>query len=148
LDSAIAVDPSSSYSYSARSTTRSAARRPELALRDAQSAVRVASGYRIPPYAAMAVALALGGDSTTARRWADSTVHLLPDTTRLSPTDALHVGAAHVRTGQTDRGIDMLERAEPKGAWLWFYMTSPLFDGVRTNARFVRLSDRAKPPGA
>jgi TolB-like protein/tetratricopeptide (TPR) repeat protein len=148
LDSAIAVDPSSSYSYSARSTTRSAARRPELALRDAQSAVRVASGYRIPPYAAMAVALALGGDSTAARRWADSTVRLLPDTTRLSPTDALYVGAALVRTGQTDRGIDMLERAEPKGAWLWFYMTSPLFDGVRTNARFVRLSDRAKPPGA
>ena len=148
LDSAIAVDPSSSYSYSARSTTRSAARRPELALRDAQSAVRVASGYRIPPYAAMAVALALGGDSAAARRWADSTVRLLPDTMRLSPTDALYVGAALVRTGQTDRGIAMLERAEPKGAWLWFYMTSPLFDGVRTNPRFVRLSDRAKPPGA
>ena len=148
LDSAIAVDPSSSYSYSARSTTRSADGRADLALRDAQSAVRMAAGYRIPPYAAMAVALALGGDSAAARRWADSTVRLVPDTTRLSPTDALYVGAALVRTGQTDRGIGMLERAEPKGAWLWFYMTSPLFDGVRTNRRFVRLSDLAKPPGA
>jgi serine/threonine-protein kinase len=148
LDSAVAVDPSSSYSYAARSTTRSAAGRAALALRDAQSAVRVAAGYRIPPYAAMAVALALGGDSVAARRWADSTVRLLPDTTRLSPTDALYVGAALVRTGQMERGIAMLERAEPKGAWLWFYMTSPLFDAVRTNPRFVRLSDRAKPPGA
>ena len=148
LDSAIAVDPSSSYSYAARSTTRSSAGRSALAPRDARSAVRVASGYRIPPYAAMAVALAAASDSATARQWADSAVRLTPDTLRLSPTDALYVGAALVRTGQADRGIAMLERAEPKGAWLWFYMTSALFDGVRTRPRFVRLSERAKPPGA
>ena len=148
LDSAIAVDPSSAYSFSARSTTHSAAGRASRALEDAKSAVRVAAGYRIPPYAAMAIALAVSGDTASARHWADSTIRLVPDTTRLSPTDALYVGAALVRTGQPARGLGMLERASPVGAWLWFYMTSPLFDGVRNHPRFVRLSERAKPPGA
>jgi len=147
LDSAVAVDPSSSYSYAARSTTRSAAGRAADALRDAQSAVRVATGYRIPPYAAMATALALGGDTVGAQRWADSAFRQLPDTNQLSPTDALFVAAAFVRTGQSERGLQMLERASERNAWLWFYMTSPLFDGVRNHPRFVRVSDRAKPPG-
>ena len=148
LDSAIAVDPSSSYSFTARSTTHAAARQAALALRDARSAVRQAAGYHVPPYAAMAIALALGGDTATARRWADSAFRAVPDTTRLSATDAFYVAAALVRTGQTDRGLDMLERTNSENAWLWFYMTSPLFDPVRTHARFVRISDRAKPPGA
>jgi len=148
LDSAVAVDPSSSYSYAARSTTRSVAGRLADALKDAQSAVRVASGYHVPPYAAMAVALALGGDTTTARRWADSALHAVPDTTRLSATDAFYIAAALVRTGQVDRGLDVLERTNRENAWLWFYMTSPLFDPVRQDKRFVRISDRAKPPGA
>ena len=89
----------------------------------------------------------LGGDTTTARRWADSTVRLVPDTSRLSPTDALYVSAALIRTGQVERGLGMLEHTQPAGAWLWFYMTSPLFDPVRTHPRFVRVSERAKPPG-
>ena len=147
LDSAIAVDPSSSYSYTTRSTTRAAAGRAALALRDAQSAVRVAAGYHVPPNAAMAIALALAGDSVAARRWADSAYHAVPDTTRLSATDAFYIAAALVRTGQTERGLSVLERTNPENAWLWFYMTSPLFDPVRTHPRFVRISNRAKPPG-
>jgi serine/threonine-protein kinase len=148
LDSAIAVDPLSSYSFTARSTTHAAASQAALALRDARSAVRQAAGYHVPPFAAMAIAVALGGDTATARRWADSAFHAVPDTTRLSATDAFYIAAALVRTGQTDRGLDVLERTNPENAWLWFYMTSPLFDPVRTHARFVRISDRAKPPGA
>jgi serine/threonine-protein kinase len=148
LDSAIAVDPSSSYSYTARSTTRAAAGRAALALRDAQSAVRVAAGYQVPPYAAMAIATASGGDIASGRRWADSAFRAVPDTTHLSATDAFYIAAALVRTGQTERGLDVLERTNPENAWLWFYMTSPLFDPVRTHRRFVRISDRAKPPGA
>ena len=148
LDSAIAVDPSSSYSFAARSTTRTAAGKVALALEDARSAVRVAAGYRVPPLAAMAIALAASGDTVNARHWADSTFRSVPDTTRLSATDALYVAAAFVRTGQTARGLSMLERSSPENAWLWFYMTSPLFDGVRTDKRFVRVSERAKPPGA
>jgi serine/threonine-protein kinase len=148
LDSAIAVDPSSSYSFTARSTTRAAAGRAVLALRDAERAVKVATGYHVPPYAAMAIAHALGGDTVTARQWADRALHAAPDTMQFSPTDAFYIAAALLRTGQTDRGLAVLERANPANAWLWFYMTSPLFDAVRTNARFVRISNRAKPPGA
>ena len=66
---------------------------------------------------------------------------------QLSPTDALYVAAAFVRTGQPERGFQMLERATERNAWLWFYMTSPLFDGVRNHPRFIRVSDGAKPPG-
>ena len=96
----------------------------------------------------MAIALAANGDTVNARHWADSTFRSVPDTTRLSATDALYVAAAFVRTGQTARGLSMLERSSSENAWLWFYMTSPLFDGVRTDKRFVRVSERAKPPGA
>ena len=148
LDSAVAVDPSSSYSFSARSTTHTAAGHAARAVEDARSAVRVAAGYRVPPFAAMAVALASSGDSAGARKWVDSLLRIVPDTTRLSPTDALYVGGALVRTGQPARGLDMLERAQPAGAWLWFYMTSPLFDAVRDQPRFIKLSERARPPGA
>ena len=75
-------------------------------------------------------------------------MHAVPDTTRLSATDAFYIAAALVRTGQVDRGLDVLERTNRENAWLWFYMTSPLFDPVRQDKRFVRISDRAKPPGA
>jgi len=148
LDSAIAVDPSSSYSYTARSTTRTVAGKVADALDDAQAAIRVAAGYRVPPFAAMAIALAARGDSANARRWADSTVRAVPDTVRPGPTDAFYASAALVRTGQVGRGLGLLERASSDNAWLWFYMTSPLFDAVRTEPRFVRVSNRAKPPGA
>ena len=148
LDSAIAVDPSSSYSYTARSTTRTVAGRVAEALDDARAAVRVAAGYRVPPFAAMAVALAAQGDSANARRWADSAVRAVPDTARPGPTDAFYASAALVRSGQIDRGLGLLERARSDNAWLWFYMTSPLFDAVRAEPRFVRVSNRAKPPGA
>jgi tetratricopeptide (TPR) repeat protein len=148
LDSALAVDPSSAYTYSARSTTRTAAGKPALALEDARTAVRVAAGHRVPPNAAMAIALAASGDTLGARRWADSTLRSVPDTTRPSATDAFYAAAALVHTGQAERGLGILERVSPPSAWLWFYMTSPLFDPVRSHERFVRVSERAKPPGA
>jgi hypothetical protein len=108
----------------------------------------MAAGYRVPSNAAMAIALAASGDTLSARQWADSTFRSVSDTTRPSATDAFYAAAAFVRTGQTERGLDILERVSPPTAWLWFYMTSPLFDGVREHERFVRASDRAKPPGA
>jgi hypothetical protein len=96
----------------------------------------------------MSIALAAQGDTVTARRWADSALRAVPDTTRPAPTDAFYASAALVRTGQTDRGLRLLERANAENAWLWFYMTSPLFDGVRQHPRFVTVSQRSKPPGA
>jgi serine/threonine-protein kinase len=148
LDSAIAVDPSSSYSYAARSNTRVAAGNVSGALQDAESAVRMAAGYRVPPYSAMAIALAAKGDSAGAREWADSASRAVSNRNQPSATDAFYAAAALVRTGQVDRGLTILERADPENAWLWFYMTSPMFDPVRTHPRFVRVSNRARPPGA
>jgi len=44
-----------------------------------------------------------------------------------------------------DEALQLLERARPRGAWLWFYCLAPDFDAVRTDPRFVRVMREAKP---
>jgi len=62
-----------------------------------------------------------------------------------SPTDARFIGSALLAVGRRDDALSLLERARPRGAWLWFYCLSQDFDPIRSDKRFVRIMQEAHP---
>ena len=49
------------------------------------------------------------------------------------------------RSVARDEALDLLERARPRGAWLWFYFAASDFDVIRNDPRFVRVMKEAHP---
>jgi TolB-like protein len=91
---------------------------------------------------------AAAGDTAGARLELDSALRRI-----ISPEGPVSVrqwgwAAALAGTRQPDRALDLLERIRPRGAWLWSYLGTPQFDPIRTDPRFVRLVEEARPPGA
>jgi len=65
---------------------------------------------------------------------------------QLSVSSAAWLGIlASVATGDADLVMALLEAARPRGAFLHYYMTSPLLDPVRDDARFRRLLQEVAP---
>jgi hypothetical protein len=62
-----------------------------------------------------------------------------------SPTDARFIGGALLAVGRENDALNLLERARPRGAWLWFYCLAPDFDAIRSHPRFVRIMGEAHP---
>jgi hypothetical protein len=50
--------------------------------------------------------------------------------------------------GERDRALGLLERVRPRSAWLWSYLVLPGFDTIRSDPRFMRVVEGARPPGA
>ena len=90
---------------------------------------------------------ALAGDSASARRRLEPVLAKIPATGALSPRD-YQSALALISIGRRDEGPRILERIEPRGAWLWSYLIMPSFDAVRAEPRFVKLVEEARPPGA
>ncbi|HTL04609.1 MAG TPA: hypothetical protein VL241_02600, partial [Gemmatimonadales bacterium] len=63
----------------------------------------------------------------------------------LSPTNARYLAAALVAVGRGQDAIGVLERARPRGAYLWFYMRSPDFKPLQSDPRFQKLFKEADP---
>jgi hypothetical protein len=62
--------------------------------------------------------------------------------------DGYELALGLVAVGQHDRALDLLERIRPRGPWLWTYLVFPGFDPVRAGARFQRIYQETRPPGA
>ena len=145
-DSALVVDPGASYVLSARALLRLfALNDPKGGLEDAETAVRVSEGYSIPPHSVLAVALARTGSQARAELEVERALSALVDRSLPSPTDARFIGSALLAVGRRDDALSLLERARPRGAWLWFYGLSQDFDPIRSDARFVRIMQEAHP---
>jgi len=114
-------------------------------LEDAETAVRVEEGYSIPPHSVLAIALAKSGSHVRAELEVDRALSEIMDPSAPSPTDARFIASALLVVGRRDEALQLLERARPRGAWLWFYCLAPDFDAVRTDPRFVRVMREAKP---
>ena len=84
-------------------------------------------------------------DASAAGLEVDRALSELVDPSAPSPTDARFLASALLAVGRRDDALNLLERAHPRGAWLWFYCLAPDFDPVRTDARFVRIMREAKP---
>jgi DNA-binding SARP family transcriptional activator/TolB-like protein len=146
-DSALVVDPGASYALSARALLRIANGDVQGGLDDAETAVRVEDGYSIPPHSVLAMALARTGSRVRAELEVDRALSEVVDPSAPSPTDARFIASALLSVGRREEALSFLERARPRGAWLWFYCLAPDFDLVRQDARFVRIMREAHPPG-
>ncbi|HKP29170.1 MAG TPA: tetratricopeptide repeat protein, partial [Gemmatimonadales bacterium] len=144
-DSALIVEPGASYARAARSRMRLEAGDVAGALDDAQTAVRTTQGYTVPPRAALAAALYRSGDTSGASREIEMSREAMANPGHPSPTDVRWVGAALIVLGRKDEALDLLERARPRGAWLWFYFVASEFDPVRHDPRFIRVMREARP---
>jgi DNA-binding SARP family transcriptional activator/TolB-like protein len=145
-DTALVVDPGAAYARSARAALRLAEGDVAGALEDAETAVRTTQGYAVPPRSMLAAALARSGRLDAANREIAVATAAMADLKVPGPTDARWLGSALLAAGRIDEALTLLERARPRGAWLWFYCTATDFDPVRANPRFVTVMNDAKPP--
>ena len=117
---------------------------PAAARGAAERALAMDSSYPVPALAAITMALAMEGDSAgaavTLRRLLSSI-----DTVAPTPTDVRFASPALAAVGQSERALDFLERARPRGAQLRFYMRSRDFDRLRAHRRFRTLFGAVDP---
>ena len=145
-DSALVVDPGAAYALSARALLRIFAQNdPEGALDDAETAVRVDEGYSIPPHSVLAIVLARTGARERAKLEVDRALSEIVDPASPSPTDARWLASALLAIDRRDEALSLIERARPRGAWLWFYTRATDFDPIRSDPRFVRVMRDARP---
>jgi tetratricopeptide (TPR) repeat protein len=147
-DSAIAADPEFYAAYFQRTWVRLRAGDITGARADAEAALRWSPPselyYGLAPLAAVA---ARTGDTAAARQFMARAV---------APYALRHAGPlviqvfvfGFVATGQISEALDWLERAEPKGALLWWNLLYPALDALRGNPRFERVLAASRPPGA
>jgi tRNA A-37 threonylcarbamoyl transferase component Bud32/tetratricopeptide (TPR) repeat protein len=111
---------------------------------EADLALAMDTNYTIPARSLLARVYAAEGNQpramTEARR-------LLKDvgTGDLSPTNARYLASALLAVGRPKDAISVLERARPRGAYLWFYMRSLEFRPLMSDPRFLRIYKEADP---
>jgi len=57
-------------------------------------------------------------------------------------------GPLWLSLGQPDSAVAVLERCDPRGPKVWFFLRSPVWDPVRATPRFQRLWNQTRPPEA
>lgn len=143
-DSAVLVDPANSYARANRARTFLLAGEVERARTEAHVALEVDQGHAITVLATLVMALVHDGAEDEAEKIMQRALELAgPD--KVSALDASFLAAAAASQGEFDLAFDLLERADPKGAWYWFYLQSPLFDALRPDERFARLLRASDP---
>jgi DNA-binding SARP family transcriptional activator/TolB-like protein len=145
-DTALVISPGASYTLSARALLRLYLGDAKGGLSDAETAVHVEDGYSIPPHAVLAIALAKNGEKVRAGLEVDRALSEVPDPAAPSPTDARFIASGLIAVGRKQEAVNVIERAQPRGAWLWFYTLAPDYDPVRSDPRFVRVMQEAHPP--
>ena len=96
----------------------------------------------------LAVVLARTGSRVRAELEADRAMSELVDPSAPSPTDTRFLASALLAVGRRDDALNLIERARPRGAWLWFYLLAADFDPVRRDPRFVQVMRDAHPQSA
>jgi tetratricopeptide (TPR) repeat protein len=145
FDSAIVLDPLMDLAYAVRAFAKSRLGDHAGALDDAQAARRVAE---TPLYAeaTLAVVAAARGDTAAARaRTRPLAVSALRQRS-VTVEEAIFLGSALTAVGEHARAIEVLERAQPRGAHLFVDLRYADFDPLRAYSKFRRIVDEARPP--
>ena len=119
---------------------------PQRALDDARRALDLDDSYPAPALSVVAVALSQLGRGEEARTALEQLLASI-DLEHPTPTDVRFVSSALFQLGRTDDALELIERAEPRGAQYWFYLQSADFDPYRSLARF-RIVEAAADPRA
>jgi eukaryotic-like serine/threonine-protein kinase len=147
-DSAIAADPEFYAAYFQRTWTRLRAGDLAGARSDAQAAQRFSPPseeyYGLAPLAAVA---AYTDDTVTARQlMARAATPYLGQ--RPGPLVVQVLAFGFLAAGDLGSALEWIERAEPRGALLWWNLLYPALDPLRSDSRFQRLLEESRPPGA
>ena len=144
-DSAIAADPEFYAAYSFRTWLQLRAGNAAAARADADAAMRFSPPgeqyYGLAPRAAVA---AHQGDSAAASRLLDE--GLAPYAGRpIGNLVAQMFAMGLASNGRLADALAVLERSEPRGAWLWYSMQVPAVDALRADPRYQRLLEASRP---
>ena len=93
--------------------------------------------------AALAYALGRSGKISEARKILEQMIALLA--TRYVP--APQIALINLGLNQTDRAVEWLERGlEERSYWMVYLKADPIYDVIRSDARFSRILDAMKFP--
>ena len=142
-DSALAVDPGFYDAWVSRGFNRLLMGDTAGARADAILAAQLPSGSHLPEQALLVVVDVRTGQLTAARqRLARMTRGL--DLSRPGPFQASLIAWALLAVGEREQALALLERVQPRGASLWFWLQTPGFDAVRSQPRFQRIVKESK----
>jgi adenylate cyclase len=153
-DNAVALDTTFSFTFALRARARAESGDLTGALNDAATALRVALPNEVfRSSAELAEMESRNGQAERARQrleeaflatgWRDG----IPDT-MVTVRNVYDPALAAVALGMPDVAIGILERATPRGPWLWSYLIWTGFDPLRNNPRFIRIFEESKPSNA
>ncbi len=111
---------------------------------DADLALAMDTNYTIP--ARTLLVRVLMAEGNRARAGAEVTrIVAEVGTGSLSPTTARFASSALLAVGRTSEAIDLIERARPRGAQLWFYLHGLEFQPLHSDPRFEQVYRQADP---
>ena len=145
-DSSLAIDPGFHNGFAARGAFRLYAGDTARARADAETALRLRTGDTLFEESVLAMIDAREGDTSAARARMTRLLRR-PDLRRPTAIQATFPASALVALGEMDEALDLLERA-PRSAQLGLWLRSPYLDPLRSDARFKRLVEETRPPGA
>ncbi|HKB49441.1 MAG TPA: tetratricopeptide repeat protein, partial [Ktedonobacterales bacterium] len=143
-DSALAVDPGFYDAYVSRGFARLFLEDTAGARADAAVASQLPSGSHVSDQT-LAVLLEAHEHQVPAARNRVARILRAVDLRRPSPFEGSLVAGALVAIGDSQRALDVLERVQPRGAALWFWLRFPQFDAVRSQRRFLHVLAEAQP---
>lgn len=144
-DSAVALAPNAPYPWTSRAQLRLVLGDAAGARADAEQALRIDPSYALPARSALAAALTRLGQQADAEQALTQARAALVQPARPSSTEGYYLAAALLLMGRPAESLDVLAAARPRGAWLWFYFQSPIFDPIRNEPRFQQIIAEADP---
>lgn len=145
-DSAVAVTRTvpAPYALAVRGNIALRTGDPERALADARRALDLDDSYPAPALSVVAVALEKLGRPAQARAALQRLLASI-DLEHPTPTDVRFAASALFQLGRIGDALDLMERASPRGAQLWFYLQNTDFDSYRELPRFRAVERQADP---
>ena len=146
VDSSIAASRTvtSPYVRVVRGSMALAAGEVDAAHDEADLALALDTVYSAPARSLLAMVFAAKGDRSRANQEIRKALADLPEGD-VAPTEVRFIAVALVALGLKDQALDLIERARPRGATLWFYLTASGFDPIRSEPRFQRVFAEADP---
>jgi tetratricopeptide (TPR) repeat protein/tRNA A-37 threonylcarbamoyl transferase component Bud32 len=146
IDSAVAASPTVTSPYVRVVRGRIALLQGDTrAARDeAELALALDTGYTIPARSLLVAVAHAEGDTEASRRELERMV-ADAGAGAISPTTARYLAAAQISVGQFQAALSTIERARPRGAYLWFYLQSPDFEPLASAPRFQAIIAEADP---
>jgi tetratricopeptide (TPR) repeat protein/tRNA A-37 threonylcarbamoyl transferase component Bud32 len=111
---------------------------------EADLALALDTNYTIPARSLLARVYAAQGDQAKAGAEADRLLAELGPGD-VSPTSARFAAGALLAVGRREDAISLIERARPRGAYLWFYLRSLEFRPLASDPRFARVYQESDP---